>query len=210
MANVKIFDQTRREVGELELSSEVFEVPVRPELLHLVVRAQLAAKRAGTHSTKTRSEVSGGGHKPWRQKGTGKARAGSSRSPLWRGGAVIHGPRPRNYEFKVNRKIRQLALKMALSAKLVDSSLLLVDKFDLAEAKTKLMAKVAGDLGLKKALIVLTESDNKLELSARNLPGIKVIRQDMLNVYDVLYHEQLVMATDAALRVQERLRHGLR
>jgi large subunit ribosomal protein L4 len=210
MANVKIFDQTRREVGELELSSEVFEVPVRPELLHLVVRAQLAAKRAGTHSTKTRSEVSGGGHKPWRQKGTGKARAGSSRSPLWRGGAVIHGPRPRNYEFKVNRKIRQLALKMALSAKLVDSSLLLVDKFDLAEAKTKLMAKVAGDLGLKKALIVLTESDNKLELSARNLPGIKVVRQDMLNVYDVLYHEQLVMATDAALRVQERLRHGLR
>jgi large subunit ribosomal protein L4 len=197
-------------VGELELSSEVFEVPVRPELLHLVVRAQLAAKRAGTHSTKTRSEVSGGGHKPWRQKGTGKARAGSSRSPLWRGGAVIHGPRPRNYEFKVNRKIRQLALKMALSAKLVDSSLLLVDKFDLAEAKTKLMAKVAGDLGLKKALIVLTESDNKLELSARNLPGIKVVRQDMLNVYDVLYHEQLVMATDAALRVQERLRHGLR
>jgi large subunit ribosomal protein L4 len=210
MANVKIFDQTKREVGELELSPEVFEVPVRPEVLHLVVRAQLAAKRAGTHSTKTRSEVSGGGHKPWRQKGTGKARAGSTRSPLWRGGAVIHGPRPRSYEFKVNRKVRQLALKMALSAKMGASSLLVVDKFDLAEAKTKLMAKVAGDLGLKKALIVLPESDNKLELSARNLPGIKVIRQDMLNVYDVLNYEQLVMATDAALRVQERLRHGLR
>lgn len=210
MANVKIFDQTKREVGELELAPEVFEVTVRPEVLHLVVRAQLAAKRTGTHSTKTRGEVSGGGHKPWRQKGTGKARAGSTRSPLWRGGAIIHGPRPRSYEFKVNRKVRQLALKMALSAKVGESSLLLVDKFDLAEAKTKLMAKVAGDLGLKKALIVLPESDNKLELSARNLPGIKVIRQDMLNVYDVLGHEQLVMATDAALRVQERLRHGLR
>ncbi|KUG28657.1 lsu ribosomal protein l4p (l1e) [hydrocarbon metagenome] len=210
MANVKIFDQTKREVGELELSPEVFEVTVRPEVMHLVVRAQLAAKRAGTHSTKTRSEVSGGGHKPWRQKGTGKARAGSTRSPLWRGGAVIHGPRPRSYEFKVNRKVRQLALKMALSAKVGESSLMLVDKFDLAEAKTKLMAKVAGDLGLKKALIVLPESDNKLELSARNLPGIKVIRHDMLNVYDVLLHEQVVMATDAALRVQERLRHGLR
>ncbi len=210
MANVKIFDQTKREVGELELAPEVFEVPVRPELLHLVVRAQLAAKRAGTHCTKTRGEVSGGGHKPWRQKGTGRARAGSTRSPLWRGGAIIHGPRPRDYEFKVNRKVRQLALKMALSAKLGESSLVIVDKFEVAEAKTKLMAKVAGDLGLKKALIVLPESDNTLELSARNLPGIKVIRQDMLNVYDVLLHEQVVMATDAALRVQERLRHGVR
>lgn len=210
MANVKIFDQTKREVGELELAPEVFEVTVRPELLHLVVRAQLAAKRAGTHCTKTRGEVSGGGHKPWRQKGTGRARAGSNRSPLWRGGAIIHGPRPRSYEFKVNRKVRQLALKMALSAKLGDSNLFIVDKFEVPEVKTKLMAKVAGDLGLKKALIVLPESDNTLELSARNLPGIKVIRQDMLNVYDVLGHEQLVMATDAALRVQERLRHGVR
>ncbi|NMC49970.1 MAG: 50S ribosomal protein L4 [Desulfovibrio sp.] len=210
MANVKIFDQTKREVGELELAPEVFEVPVRPELLHLVVRAQLAAKRAGTHCTKTRGEVSGGGHKPWRQKGTGRARAGSNRSPLWRGGAIIHGPRPRSYEFKVNRKVRQLALKMALSAKLGDSSLFIVDKFEVPEVKTRLMAKVAGDLGLKKALIVLPESDNTLELSERNLPGIKVIRQDMLNVYDVLGHEQLVMATDAALRVQERLRHGVR
>ena len=133
-----------------------------------------------------------------------------NRSPLWRGGAVIHGPHPRDYEFKVNRKVRQLALKMALSAKLGDASLLLVDKFDVAEAKTKLMARVVGDLGLRKALIVLPESDNTLELSARNLPGIKVIRQDMLNVYDVLLHEQLVMATDAVLRVQERLRHGVR
>jgi large subunit ribosomal protein L4 len=194
----------------LELAPEVFEVTVRPELLHLVVRAQLAAKRAGTHCTKTRGEVSGGGHKPWRQKGTGRARAGSNRSPLWRGGAIIHGPRPRSYEFKVNRKVRQLALKMALSAKLGDSNLFIVDKFEVPEVKTKLMAKVAGDLGLKKALIVLPESDNTLELSARNLPGIKVIRQDMLNVYDVLGHEQLVMATDAALRVQERLRHGVR
>jgi large subunit ribosomal protein L4 len=210
MANVKIFDQTKREVGELELAPEVFEVPVRPELLHLGVRAQLAAKRAGTHCTKTRGEVSGGGHKPWRQKGTGRARAGSNRSPLWRGGAIIHGPRPRSYEFKVNRKVRQLALKMALSAKLGDSNLFIVDKFEVPEVKTKLMAKVAGDLGLKKALIVLPESDNTLELSARNLPASRSSGRTCSTSMTSWGTKQLVMATDAALRVQERLRHGVR
>ncbi|MFU2209174.1 50S ribosomal protein L4 [Solidesulfovibrio sp. C21] len=210
MANVKLYDQGRQEIGDVELAPEVFEVEVQPELLHLVVRAQLAAKRAGTHSVKTRSTVRGGGKKPWRQKGTGRARAGSTRSPIWRGGAVVHGPQPRDYTFKVNRKVRLLALRMALSAKLGDDSLVLVDALSVPEVKTKHMAKVTTDFGLKKALIVLPASDNNLELSARNLPGIKVVREDMLNVYDVLRYEHLVMVKDAALKVQERLGHGVR
>lgn len=210
MANVKLYDQAKQEIGTIDLSPEVFEVEVQPELLHLVVRAQLAAKRAGTHSVKTRSTVRGGGRKPWRQKGTGRARAGSTRSPIWRGGAIVHGPEPRDYTFKVNRKVRQLALRMALSSKVVADSLLLVDALSVPEIKTKLMAKVATDFDLKKALIVLPQTDNNLELSARNLPGIKVVREDMLNVYDVLRHDQLVMLKDAALKVQERLGHGVR
>ena len=210
MANVKLYDQASQEIGTVDLAPEVFEVEVQPELLHLVVRAQLAAKRAGTHSVKTRAYVSGGGKKPWRQKGTGRARAGSNRSPIWRGGAVVHGPQPRDYTFKVNRKVRQLALRMALSAKLVDSSLVLVDTLSVPEVKTKHMVKVTSDFGWKKALIVLPASDNNLELSARNLPGIKVVREDMLNVYDVLRYDQLIMLKDAALMVQERLGHGIR
>ena len=210
MANVKLFNQGCQEIGTVDLAPEVFEVEVQPELLHLVVRAQLAAKRAGTHSVKTRAYVSGGGRKPWRQKGTGRARAGSTRSPLWRGGAVVHGPQPRDYSFKVNRKVRQLALRMALSAKVGEEQLVLVDGITLPEIKTKLMTKIVSDFGWKKALIVLTDSDNNLELSARNIPGIKVVRQDMLNVYDVLLHDHVVMLQDAALKVQERLGHGIR
>jgi len=210
MANVKLYDQGNQEIGTFDLAPEVFEVEVQPELLHLVVRAQLAAKRTGTHSVKTRAYVSGGGRKPWRQKGTGRARAGSTRSPLWRGGAVVHGPEPRDYTFKVNRKVRQLALRMALSAKLGDASLVLVEGISVPEIKTKHMIKVVSDFGLKKALIVLPDSDNNLELSARNIPGIKVVRQDMLNVYDVLRHDHLIMVKDAALKVQERLGHGVR
>lgn len=206
MASVTVFDQSKKEVGSMELAPEVFEVLVRPEILHLVVRSQLAAKRAGTHQVKTRSFVSGSGSKPWRQKGTGRARAGAKRSPLWRGGAVVHGPQPRDYSFKVNKKIKALALKMALTVKLAGESLLVVDKIDLAEAKTKLFMGVAGALGLKKALIVLPDSNNTVELSARNIPGIKVVRQDMLNVYDVLGHQQLVLLQGAAQAVQERLK----
>jgi large subunit ribosomal protein L4 len=210
MANVKLFNQGYQEIGTVDLAPEVFEVEVQPELLHLVVRAQLAAKRAGTHSVKTRAFVRGGGRKPWRQKGTGRARAGSTRSPLWRGGAVVHGPQPRDYSFKVNRKVRQLALRMALSAKVGEDQLVLVDGINLPEIKTKHMIKIVSAFGWKKALIVLCDSDNNLELSARNIPGIKVVRQDMLNVYDVLLHDHVVMLQDAALKVQERLGHGIR
>lgn len=206
MATVKIFDQMKKEVGSLELAPEIFEVEVRPEILHFVVRAQLAAKRAGTHAVKTRAFVSGGGKKPWKQKGTGHARAGSNRSPIWRGGAIIFGPQPRSYEFKVNRKVRRLALKMALSSRLSEDNLLVLKGIDLPEIKTKRFAEVAKALGLEKALIVFKDTDNNLLLSARNLPGIKLLPADKLNAYDVLLYPKLVMLESAAVSVQERLK----
>ena len=206
MATVSIFDQAKKEVGSIELAPEVFEVEVRPEILHLVVRAHLAAKRAGTHATKMRGQVSGGGKKPWRQKGTGRARAGSIRSPLWRGGAVLFGPQPRSYAFKVNKKIRSLALRMALSSRLSGDNLIVVKSIDLPEAKTKGFIQVAKALGLEKALIVSADAANNLVLSARNIPGIKVLEADKLNVYDVLYYPKLVLLESAAREVQERLK----
>lgn len=206
MAKLSIIDQSKKEVGNIELAPEVFEVEVRPEILQLVVRAQLAAKRAGTHATKNRALITGGGRKPWRQKGTGRARAGSSRSPLWRGGATTFGPQPRSYEFKVNKKVRKLAMKMALSSRLSEDKLMVVKSIDLPEVKTKAMAKVKQDLGLGKALIVVKEADKNLALSARNIPGIKVVEADKLNVYDVLLHSELVMLEGAAVDVQERLK----
>jgi len=206
MATVTIFDQMKKEVGSLELAPEIFEVEVRPEILHFVVRAQLAAKRAGTHATKTRAFVSGGGKKPWKQKGTGHARAGSNRSPIWRGGAIIFGPQPRSYEFKVNRKVRRLALKMALSSRLSEDNLLVLKGIDLPEIKTKRFVEVAKALGLEKALIVFKDTDNNLLLSARNLPGIKLLPADKLNAYDVLLYPKLVMLESAAVSVQERLK----
>ena len=206
MATITVFDQMKKEVGSLDLSPEIFEVEVRPEILHFVVRAQLAAKRVGTHSVKTRAFVSGGGKKPWKQKGTGHARAGSNRSPVWRGGAIIFGPQPRSYEFKVNRKVRRLALKMALTSRLLEDNLLVLKGIDLPEIKTKRFAEVAKALGLEKALIVFKEADNNLLLSARNLPGIKLLPADKLNAYDVLLYPKLVMLESAAVSVQERLK----
>ncbi|MBU1229278.1 MAG: 50S ribosomal protein L4 [Proteobacteria bacterium] len=206
MATVTVFDQNKKEVGSLDLSADVYEVDVRPEIMHLVVRAQLAAKRVGTHSTKTRAFVSGGGKKPWKQKGTGHARAGSNRSPLWRGGAIVFGPSPRSYEFKVNRKVRRLALKMALSSRLAGDDLMVLRGIELPEIKTKHFAEFAKGLGLEKALIVFTEVDNNLLLSARNLPGIKLLPADKLNAYDVLLYPKLIMLESAAISVQERLK----
>jgi len=206
MATLTVYDQTKKEVGTIDLESSVFETQVRPEILHLVVRAHLANLRSGTHATKTRSFVSGGGAKPWRQKGTGRARSGSSRSPIWRHGAVVHGPQPRDYGFKVNKKVRSLALRMALSSRFLDEKLLVVDKIELPMVKTKLFSKVAVDLGLKKALIVLNNVDNHIGLSARNLPGIKVVEPSGLTVYDILNHAQLVIGQEAARELQERLK----
>ncbi len=204
MATVKVYDQNKQESGELTLAPEVFEIEVRPEILNLVVRAQMAAKRAGTHSVKTRAFVSGGGAKPWKQKGTGRARSGSNRSPVWRGGAIIFGPSPRDYSFKVNSKVRALALKMALSSRLTADTLLVVKGIELPEAKTKHFAKVAGALGLTKALIVTPEADETLNRSARNIPGLSLTTPDRLSVLEVLRHKQLVLLEGAVEAVQAR------
>ncbi len=205
MAVVKIFDKGKVEVGEIDLSPEIFEVAVKPEILNLVVRQKRAAVRAGTHATKTRSLISGGGHKPWRQKGTGRARSGSNRSPIWRHGAVVFGPQPRDYGFKVNKKVRKLAMKMALSSRLAADSLMVVDDLSMPEIKTKQFSDVLSNLGLKKVLIVVGKEDNNLSLSARNIPGVKVLPQERLNVYDLLLHPQLVLDKEAVHSVQARL-----
>lgn len=204
MAVVKIYDQDKKETGEMTLASDVFEVEVRPEILNLVVRAQLAAKRAGTHATKTRAFVSGGGVKPWKQKGTGRARSGSNRSPIWRGGAIVFGPAPRDYSFKVNSKVRSLALKMALSSRLADNTLMVVKGIELPEAKTKLFAKVADVLGLEKALIIAPEENATLTLSSRNIPGITLTTPERLSVHEILRHKQLVLLEGAVEPVQAR------
>lgn len=204
MATVKIFDQNKQESGEITLASDVFEIEVRPEILNLVARAQMAAKRAGTHSVKTRAFVSGGGAKPWKQKGTGRARAGSNRSPIWRGGAIIFGPSPRDYGFKVNSKVRALALKMALSSRLAGETLMVVKGIELPEAKTKHFAKVANTLGLNKALIVAPEETAELTRSVRNIPGLTLTTVDRLSVLEILKHKQLVLLEGAVEPVQAR------
>jgi large subunit ribosomal protein L4 len=206
MAKLQIIDQNNKKVGDIELAPEVFEVEIQPEILNLVVRSQRAAKRQGTHATKNRALITGGGRKPWRQKGTGRARAGSSRSPLWRGGATTFGPQPRDYSFKVNKKVRKLALQMALSSRVSEEKLRVVNTIELAEIKTKAFAEIAEKLGLGKTLIVAKDIDEKLALSARNMPHIKVIEADKLNVYDVLLYPELIMLESAAQDVQERLK----
>ena len=204
MATVKVYDQNKQESGEITLASDVFEIEVRPEILNLVARAQMAAKRAGTHNAKTRAFVSGGGVKPWKQKGTGRARAGSNRSPIWRGGAVIFGPSPRDYSFKVNSKVRALALKMALSSRLAAETLMVVKGIELPEAKTKHFAKVADTLGLNKALIVAPEESVELTRSVRNIPGLTLTTVDRLSVLEILKHKQLVLLEGAVESVQAR------
>ncbi|EGB16604.1 ribosomal protein L4/L1e [Pseudodesulfovibrio mercurii] len=206
MAKIQVVDQNNTKVGDFELAPEVFEVEIMPEILNQVVRAQRASQRQGTHATKNRALKAGGGRKPWRQKGTGRARAGSSNSPLWRGGAAAFGPQPRDYTFKVNKKVRKLALKMALSSRVSEAKMTVVSSIDLPEIKTKAFAEVAKNLGLNKTLIVAKDADPKLTMSARNMPHIKVIEADKLNVYDVLLYPELVMLESAAQDVQERLK----
>ena len=209
MAVMKVYDQNKQEAGEVTLAPEVFEVEVRPEILNLVVRAYRAAQRAGTHAAKTRAYVSGGGKKPFKQKGTGNARQGSNRSPIMRGGAIIFGPQPRDYSFKVNKKVRALALRMALSSRVADG-LKVVKGIELAEAKTKLFAGVAKNLGLTKALVVAAPEENgvnpTLALASRNLPGITLVTPDAVTVYDVLNCKQLVVLEGALPHLEERLK----
>lgn len=206
MAKFDVLDMNGKKVSTIELSDAVFGMTPNEKVMHAAVVNFLANQRQGTQSTKTRSEVSGGGKKPWRQKGTGRARAGSNRSPVWRGGAILFGPQPRKYDFKVNKKIRKLALRMALSSRLAGDNLLVVKGFDLPEAKTKVFAKIAGNLGLSKALIIAPEESRNLVLSSRNLPGITLTTPDQLSVYEILKHKQLVLLEGAVEPVETRLK----
>lgn len=210
MATLKVYDQNKKEAGEITLAPELFEVEVRPEILNLVVRAHRAALRAGTHQVKTRAFVSGGGRKPFKQKGTGNARQGTNRSPIMRGGAVVFGPQPRDYSFKINKKVRTLALRMALSSRVADNDVMVVKAIDLAEAKTKHFIKVAGALGLSKALVVCpgddVAKDTAVLLSARNIKGITVVTPDKVNVYEVLNHKQVVLLEGSLPHLEARLK----
>ena len=188
-----------------DLKKEIFAVKTRPHLLHQAVVMQLANRRAGSAATKSKGFVSGGGKKPWRQKGTGRARAGSIRSPIWVGGGTTFGPQPRDYSYRMPRKARKQALLSALSLKNRDGKLIVVDKLELETAKTKIMCRALAELNINSALIVIAQADEKIERSARNLPNVKVLRVDGLNVFDLIRYEHLIL-TEAALKVlEERL-----
>jgi large subunit ribosomal protein L4 len=188
-----VYDIENNKVSEIELSDAVFGAEVNEAILHDVVRMQMASKRSGTASTKRRQEVSGGGRKPWRQKGTGRARAGTTRSPIWRGGGIVFGPHPRSYAYKVPKKVRKLALMSALSMKVKEGRMLILKDFPMDEIKTKKFKEVIDRFGLKKALLVLDKADLILEKSSRNIQGIKLIRSEGINVYDLLKYDHVVL-----------------
>jgi large subunit ribosomal protein L4 len=192
-------------VIEPNLKEEIFGAKTRPHLLHQTVMMQLNRRRAGTAATKSRGWVRGGGKKPWRQKGTGRARAGSIRSPIWVGGGTVFGPQPRDYSFRMPRKARKEALLSALSLKNRDGEIIVVDKLELEEAKTKLMARALAELKVTSALIVIAQPDEKIERSCRNLPGVKVLRVEGLNVYDLVCYRHLILTEEALKLLEERL-----
>ena len=204
MANVSVYNTDGQEVGKIDLNDAVFGVEVNEHLVHMAVVAQLANKRQGTQKAKTRSEVSGGGRKPWRQKGTGRARQGSTRAPQWTHGGIVFAPKPRSYRFTVNKKVRRLAMKSAFSAKAQESSIIVVDSIKMDEYKTKKMAAMLSAIGVeKKALVVLPEVDSKVIKSASNIPGVKTAQVNELNVYDILNADKLVIAKDAVAKIEE-------
>ena len=188
-----------------QLNEAIFGAKTRAHLLHQAIVMQLANRRAGSASTKSKGFVRGGGKKPWRQKGTGRARAGSIRSPIWVGGGTTFGPQPRDYSYRLPRTARREALLSALSLKNRDGKIIVVDKFELEEAKTKLMVKALAELKVESAVIVIPQSNEKIERSARNLPKIKVLRVEGVNVYDLLRYDHLILTHDALRRLEERL-----
>ncbi len=204
MSTVEVKNIRNEKVGEVELNDQIFNREVKTFVLHDVVRQQRAARRAGTASTKTRKEVRGSGAKPWRQKGTGRARAGSRKSPIWRGGGTTFGPKPRDYSFKLNRKVRQQAVAMALSARFQEGNLVVLDGFTMEAIKTKEFVSIMKLLELNNALIVVDADNEELSKSSRNVPGYKVMKTDGVNVYDILLHEKLVVLQPAIERLEER------
>ena len=203
MANVTVYNMEGNEVGTMELNDAVFGVEINEHLVHLAVVRQLANNRQGTQKAKTRSEVRGGGRKPWRQKGTGHARQGSIRAPQWTGGGVVFAPVPRDYEVKMNKKERRAALKSALTSKVQDNKLVVVDSLALAEAKTKEMQKVLTNLKADKALVVTADDDQKVVLSARNIADVQTATVNTINVYDVMKHNTVVVTKDAVASIEE-------
>ena len=203
MANVSVYNIEGKEVGSIELNDAVFGVEVNEHLVHMAVVNQLANNRQGTQSAKTRSEVSGGGRKPWRQKGTGHARQGSTRSPQWTGGGVVFAPKPRDYSFKMNKKEKRIALLSALSSKVADNKIVVLDAFNLDEVKTKKFAEVMSNLKVDKALVVIEGENKNVILSGRNIPTVKVSATNEINTYDVLKYETLVVTKAAVEKLEE-------
>ena len=203
MATVAVYNIEGKEVDKLELNDNVFGVEINEHLVHLAVVSQLANGRQGTQRAKTRSEVSGGGRKPWRQKGTGHARQGSTRSPQWTGGGVVFAPKPRDYSMKMNKREKQIAIKSALTSKVQDSKLIVVDEFKLDEIKTSKFAQILDNLKAPKALVVTKDKDEKVVLSARNIPTVKTTMTNSINVYDILKYDSLVITKDAVAAIEE-------
>ena len=203
MANVSVYNIDGKEVGSIELNDAVFGVEVNEHLVHLAVVSQLANKRQGTQSAKTRSEVSGGGRKPWRQKGTGHARHGSTRAPQWTGGGMVFAPKPRDYSFKMNKKEKRIALLSALSSKVSENKIVVLDSFNLDEVKTKKFAEVMNNIKVSNALFVIEGENKNVVLSGRNIPTVKVSATNEINTYDVLKYNTLVVTKAAVEKLEE-------
>ena len=203
MANVSVYNTDGQEVGKIDLNDAVFGVEVNEHLVHMAVVAQLAKKRQGTQKAKTRSEVSGGGRKPWRQKGTGHARQGSTRAPQWKGGGVVFAPTPRDYTITLNRKEKRLALKSALTSRVQENKFIVVDDFGMDEIKTKKMASTLKNLKVEKALVVASEGESNTILSARNIAGVKTASPKTINVYDILKYNTVVASKAAVATIEE-------
>lgn len=203
MANVAVYNMEGKEVDKIELNDSIFGVEINEHLVHMAVLQQLANKRQGTQKAKTRSEVRGGGRKPWRQKGTGHARQGSTRSPQWTGGGVVFAPAPRDYSFKLNKKEKRAALKSALTSRVVENKFVVVDELKLDEIKTKKFVEVLKNLNVEKALVVLNDMDEKVIASAANIPTVKTTQTNELNVFDVLKYDTVVVTKAAVATIEE-------
>ena len=203
MANVSVYNIEGKEVGSIELNDAVFGVEVNEHLVHMAVVNQLANKRQGTQSAKTRSEVSGGGRKPWRQKGTGHARQGSTRSPQWTGGGVVFAPVPRDYSFKMNKKEKRAALKSALTSRVEENKFIVVDELNFDEIKTKKFQAVLNNLNVNKALVVLEDGNKNVEISAKNIPDVKTARTNTINVYDILKYNTVIATKAVVAAIEE-------
>ena len=203
MANVSVYNMEGKEVGKMDLNDAVFGVEINEHLVHMAVAQNLANKRQGTQKAKTRSEVSGGGRKPWRQKGTGHARQGSTRAPQWKGGGVVFAPTPRDYSFKLNKKEKRAALKSVLTSRVQDNKLIVLDELKLDTIKTKDFKKVMDNLKIGKAMVVIDGQDENVILSARNLPTVNTAVAENINVYDILKGDTLVLTKDAVAKIEE-------